>query len=1024
MNQRYKNVICVLFFLGFLLNINAQQKKITGVVSDSSGLLPGVNVILKGTSTGTETNFDGQYTVAAKQGDVLVFSFVGMKTIEKTVGVASKLNIIMTSDENLLEEIVIVGYGSVSKKDLTGSISTIGVEQLQDKPVANIAQALQGKTSGLQIVSTGGRSGDATQISIRGNGSLSASNNALYVIDGVPQEDMGGISPEDVKSISILKDAASTAIYGSRGSNGVILIETNRGGYGQDVAVSFNTSYGFQNIIKRPNLLNASGYKQVSDAARMNFQADIASGALNAPKDPTVLNPLPNSSYDTDWLKLVLKENAFVKRSQVSIAGGGENTRAYLSASLYDQEGIIKEDTYKVGRIKLNVEQKMNDYIKFGINSNFSYSEANPVADDNNSYQPYSNALKARPDVSPYNKDGSIAIHNFTNPLFAFERKLTDKWQNLGGTLFFDVTPVKSLVWHAAFSGNIRSNRYNSYDAPNTKRGLNGDAVPTGYGTYSTENNRDYLIENTLSYTKRYANDKLKVNVLAGHSFQKWDYENSYLSGENFPSSSLSWLVSAGEINKGSSFIKAMALESYFTRLTMSWDAKYHFMVSTRYDGSSKFTEENRWGSFPAMSAGWTVSNEEFFNVPAINNLKLRGSYGYNGNQAGISYASGQNLIGSGQNYDQAPGLASTSIFNPNLQWETLKAFSVGLDISLFNRFDINLDYYDNKTDDLLSRVNVPQESGFRKMLANVGNISNKGFEVSVNAKIINKEDLRWTVGGNISYNKNEVTKVGSETGQYTTGFVSIVKEGSPLGSFYMFESAGVASEAHVYKKADGTAGQKVVAGDMIYVDQNGDGKISDLDKKVFEGGIAPIYGGFNTSVVYKGFDLGISGQYSIGKKVYASYKENSLNGGAVGAPSYSNNMLAEMLDYWTPTNTNASNPRPHLGTSISSWNTKRSSRFLEEADYLRVSDITLGYNFDFLKEVDLKFIKSLRIYAQVRNPFTFTKYSGSDPETSYVDQTSSSSQDQSDGSKIQAGVDLGGIPNVKSFLVGLNVKF
>ncbi|MEQ3498393.1 TonB-dependent receptor [Tenacibaculum sp. SSH1-16] len=1024
MNLHLKNVICVLFFFSFMLNVNAQEKKITGVVSDSSGPLPGVNVILKGTTTGTETDFDGKYSLNAKEGDILVFSFVGMKVTEKVVDAGSELNVLMQENANLLEEIVIVGYGSTSKKDLTGSVATIGVEQLQDKPVANVTQALQGKTSGLQIVSTGGRAGDATQISIRGNGSLSASNSALYIIDGVPQEDMSGISPEDIKSISILKDAASTAIYGSRASNGVVLIQTNRGGYQKDISVSFNTSYGFQNIIKRPSLLNAEQYKQVSDAARINYEQDIASGALAGPKDPTILTPLPNSPYNTDWLKLVLRDNATVKRYQFSVAGGGENTRAYLSASLFDQEGIIKKDNYKIGRIKLNVEQKMNDYVKLGVNSYFSFSEATPFADDNNTYQPYSNALGARPDVSPYDADGNIAVHNFSNPLFAFERQVTDKWQNLGGTLFFDVTPIESLVWHSAFSGNIRSNRYNRYDAPNTRRGLNGDGVPTGYGYYSTENNRDYLIENTVTYTDRFANDKLKLTLLGGHSFQKWEYEDSFVSGENFPSSDLSWLVSAGEINQGRSFYKAMALESYFTRLQLSWDSKYHFMVSTRYDGSSKFTKENRWGSFPAASIGWTISNEKFFNVPAINELKARASFGYTGNQTGISYASGQSLIGSGENYDQAPGLAATTIFNPDLKWEKGQALNLGLDITLFDRIDVNLDYYEKETQDLLSRVNVPQESGFRTMLANVGNISNKGFEANINARIIEKENFKWNFGANFSYNDNEVLKVGSETGQYTTGFTSIVKEGSALGSFFILESAGVASEEYTYKDADGVDGQTVAAGDMIYVDQNGDGKITDEDKKVFEGGIAPIYGGFNTSIEYKGFDLGISGQYSIGKKVYALFKEDGLNGGAVGAPSYSENMLTEMLDYWTPTNTNASNPRPHLSSEISAWNTQRSSRYLEDADYLRISDITLGYNFNFLKDSDVKFIKSLRLYAQVRNPFTFTKYSGGDPEVSYVDQTAQSGQDRTDGSKIEAGVDLGGIPNVKSFLIGLNVKF
>lgn len=1023
MNSRFNKVIGVLFFLGFILNTNA-QKTITGVVSDSSGTLPGVNVLIKGTSQGAETDFDGKYAVKATKGQVLVFSFVGMKTVEKTVGESSVINVLMQEDQNVLDEVVVVGYGSVAKKDLTGAVSTVSVDEIEEKPVASIEQALQGKVSGLQIVSTGGRTGNTTQISIRGNGSLSASNSALYVIDGVPQEDMNGISPEDIKSISILKDAASTAIYGSRASNGVVLIETKRGAYNQKISVSFRTSYGFQNVMNQPELLNAKQYKQVSDVARINYQNDIAAGILQGPKDPSSLTPLPASSYDTDWLSLVLRENAIVQKNQFSISGGSENTRTYLGASLFNQDGVIKQDNFKIARVKLNLEQKMNKYIKYGLNSFFSYSEAIPFADDNNTYQPYSNALKARPDVSPYTSEGKIAMYNFTNPLFAFERKVSEKWQNLGVTFFADITPLEGFTWHTAVSGNIRNKRYNRFDAPNTRRGLNGDDIPTGYGRYETENNKDYLIENTVNYERFFAGDKLKLNLLGGHSFQKWSYEDSFVAGEKFPSDDLRWLVSAGEINRGRSYFKAMSLESYFTRLQLSWDAKYHLMLSTRYDGSSKFTEDNRWGSFPAASIGWTVSNEEFFKVPAITNLKLRSSFGYTGNQKGISYSSGQNLIGSGQNYDQSPGLAATSIFNPNLKWEKERAFNAGLDITLFDRIDVNLDYYKKETEDLLSRINVPQETGYRTMLANVGNISNEGVEVSINARIIEDDSFKWSFGGNFSYNDNQVLKVGAKTGYYTTGFVSIVKENERLGSFYMLEANGIAQEDFVYKDKSGKAGQKVAAGDMLYVDQNLDGKIDDDDRMVFDGGIAPIYGGFNTKFEYKSFDLAISGQYSVGKKVYAYYKKRLLNGGAVGAPSYSSNMITDMLDYWTPENKNAANPRPHLASSVATWNNQHSSRFLEDADYLRISDITLGYNFDFLKDTNLNTIKSLRVYAQLRNPFTFTKYSGSDPETSYVNQGARSTQDTTDASKIQAGVDLGGIPNVKTFVVGLNVNF
>ncbi len=1022
MKTKFNGILTLLLVL-FVQITFAQEKTISGTVTDEGGPLPGVNVIVKGTSNGTQTDFDGNYTIKATTGSVLVFSYVGMETKEKTVQESNIINITLTGS-NLLEEIVVIGYGTASKKDLTGSISTISTDNLQDKPVADIAQALQGKSAGLQIVSTGGRSGDGTQISIRGNGSLSASNSALYIIDGVPQESMGSLSSEDIKSISVLKDAASTAIYGSRASNGVVLIETKKGRYNQETTISFSTSYGLQDIIKTPNLLNAKEYKQVLDAARINYENDIASGALPGPKDPTELTPLPTSTVDTDWLSLVLSNSPVVQKNQISVSGGGENTKAYLSGSIFKQDGIIINDSYKKAIFRLNLEQKLNKYVNIGVRSYFSYSEAVPVADDNNIYQPYSKALEARPDLSPYDADGNIGDYNFINPLFAFERQITDKWQNLGGTAYFDATPIEGLVWHSSYSGNIHSNRYNRFDAPDTKRGLNGDGVPTGYGYYGTANNRDYQIENTFTYTKNLVNDRLKFTLLAGHSFQKWEYEDSYVSGENFPSNELTWLVSAGEINKGRSYIKAMSLESYFTRMQLSLDSKYHLMVSTRYDGSSKFTEDNRWGSFPAISAGWTISNEDFFEVPFINDLKLRASLGYTGNQTGISYSSGQNLIGAGENYDQEPGLAATDIYNPNLTWEKGEALNFGLNLTIFDKFDVTFDYYRKETQDLLSRINVPQESGYRTMLTNIGTILNKGFEIDVNSTLIEKEGFKWNFGVNFSYNDNEVVSIGTEEGEYTTGFVSIVKEGESLGSFYVWEANGIANETYTYKDADGVDGITVAAGDMLYVDQNGDGQIDDDDKKVFSGGIAPIYGGIHTQVAYKGLDLSISGQYSIGKKVFADFKRGSLNGGSVGAPSYSENMISEMLDYWTPDNMDAANPRPHLSSEIAAWNTERSSRFIENADYLRISDITLGYDFKSLNLKDLEFIKSMRVYVQARNPFTFTKYSGADPEVNYVDQSSEKGQDRSDTSKITAGVDLGGIPNIKSFLVGLNIKF
>ncbi|WP_461630343.1 SusC/RagA family TonB-linked outer membrane protein [Labilibaculum euxinus] len=1012
----------ILFVIG-LQSVLAQSREVSGVVTSADdGLsIPGVSVIVKGTTIGTTTDFDGNYSLnVPADGKVLVFSFVGM-TMQELEITSSTINVVMASESIGMDEVVVVGYGTVTRSELTGSVASVNTEDLAGKPVASVAQALQGKVAGVQIVSTSGRTGDATQISVRGNGSLSASNNVLYIIDGVAQETMGNISAEDIESMEVLKDAASTAIYGSRASNGVVLIQTKRGTYDAKTVVSVNSSFGIQEIIKEPNLLNGAQYKNIHDVARQNYEADIASGLLAGPKDPNVLTPMGASNADTDWIDLVLRKTSKVQKHQVSISGGSENTRFYFSGSLYDQEGVIKMDSYKKYRTKFNLDHRVSDKFKIGIQSYFSASESIPLEEDNNMYQPWSAAHNASPVASPYDENGKLGRYNFVNPLFAFERKVTDKWRNMGATFFFDFTPIEGLTWHSSYSGNTANGRYNRFDAPNTKRGENGDGEPWGYGRYKSIDTRDYLIENTLTYSGRVLDSKLKYTLLAGHSFQEWRYEDSFLQGENFPSNDLTWLTSAGEVNKGRSYYYASALESYFTRLQLSWDNKYNLMLSWRRDGSSKFAVGNKWGSFPAISAGWNVSNEDFFNVEVINNLKLRASFGYTGNQSGILYSSGQNLLGGGFNYNQNPGLAASNLYNPDLEWEKGQSANIGLDLGLLNdRVKLTIDAYDKTTIDLLYNTPVVHETGFETMKSNTGEISNKGFEIAADVVILQKTDLKWRIGANFSYNKNKVVEISSNKDYYTTGFASIVKKGESLGSFYLIEAAGIAQEVYSYAADKDGNVKKVQPGDMIYVDQNNDGVIDGDDRKVFDGGIAPMYGGVNMSIEYKGFDLSVNGQFSIGKKNYAMYKEDALNGGATGYPSFSNNMISDMNDYWTPTNTNASNPRPHLSTDVSSWNLKRSSRFLENADYLRITDITLGYNF---KDIKIPYVSSIRMYVQARNPFTFTSYSGLDPEVQYVDPGDADSV-ANVNNKVIAGIDNNGIPNIKTYLVGLNIKF
>lgn len=1016
--RRFLTLLVTLVVFGIGV-VQGQVKQVTGVVisADDKQPIPGANVIIKEQpNLGVVTDVNGRFLLKniPTNAKNLVVSFIGYEVQTLPINSAT-INVTLIADSKKIDEVVVVGYGVVKKSELTGSVASIKNEEILNKPVANVTQAIQGKVPGVQVVSTSGRAGDATQISVRGNGSLSASNSVLYIIDGVAQETMSSISSNDVESIEVLKDAASTAIYGSRASNGVVLIQTKQGKLNSKTNISVNSYFGLQDVIKKPRLLNAAEYKNIHDVARVNYENDIAANLLAGPKDPKVLTPMAETNIDTDWLDLVLRNKSYVQSHQVSINGGNESTKMYLSGSMYKQDGVLKMDEYKNFRLRMNVDHRINKYVKVGVQSFFSASEQVPLQEDNDTYQAWNAARNAHPNALPYDNNGKIARYSFNNPLFAFERQITDKWQRLGGTFFFDVTPIDGLVWHSAYSGNVNINRYNRYDAPNTKRGENGSGQPWGYGYYGSENDRDYQLENTLTYSKSLLNNKLRFTLLAGHTLQHWSYEDSYLQGENFPSSDLKWLVSAGSINKGRSNFYETALESYFTRLQMSWNNRYNLMISMRRDGSSKFAEKNRWGSFPAISAGWNLSNEEFFKVPAISSLKLRASFGYTGNQSGVTSTIGQNLIGSGYNHNGNPGLAAPELYNPNLHWEKGESLNFGFDLGLLkDRATISVDVYQKTTKDLLYRMSVLQETGYSNMMSNDGGkISNKGVEIDAKFEVIKTKELRWNIGANLSYNKNKVLKLGNPKKYYTTGFVSVVKEGESLGSFFVPEAIGIAQEPYQYKDKSGVVTQTVQPGDMIYRDVNGDGKIDDEDRVVFNGGIAPVYGGFNSRVEYQGVDLSLNSQYSVGKKVYAMYKEGALNGGSIGSPSFSDNMISDMNDYWTPSNRGAENPRPHLSSEISAWNLKRSSRFIEKADYFRITDITLGYNFKHFK---LPFFQSVRIYLQARNPFTFTKYKGGDPEIEYIDPARTDN-------KTTAGVDIGGIPNMKSYIFGLSIN-
>lgn len=996
----------------------AQTLTIVGnVVSNEDGQpIIGASVLVEGTSMGSITDIDGNFTlqnvpVSAK---TLRISYLGMKTQE--VDIAPVVRVRLKADTQLIDEVVVVGYGTVKKSELTGAISSVKADEIAQVPVVNVTQALQGKVSGLQIVSTSGRAGDETQISLRGNGSLQASNEVFYVIDGVPGANFSAISPNDIESIEVLKDAASTAIYGSRASNGVVLITTKSGRYAQKTTVTLNASYGFKNPVKILKMLNVAQYKEIVDEARKNYEEDIANGTQSPPINPSILTPFtPITEKGTDWYDVVRNKNAITQSYQLGISGGGENTKFYLGASHFDEEGIVKMNNFKRSTIKLNIDHKLFDNFKIGAKTYFSSSVSVPLDEDNNVNSPWVMAAYSRPDAPTHTADGKLYRGKFTNPLWAFQRQISDKYYRVGGSAYFDWTITNGLVWHSSISGNIASRRFKTYDAANTKRG-EAAGIPVGYGSYDTETFTDYVVENTLTYTNKMW-DKLVYTILAGHSYQKFEEEKSKVQGEDFPSTLLSWLDSAGKITDGGSSYTANAMDSYFGRIQLNWDNKYNFMFSARRDGSSKFLKNNRWGNFFALSGGWTISNEAFWNKSVVNVLKLRASYGQTGNQSGINNDSGQNLLASGYNYIGNPGLFIVDMFNPDLTWEKGIAMNTGIDATLFDgRINLTLNFYNKTTKDLLYYLPVPNESGYKSRLSNIGKIRNRGFETELDVRIIEAKDFTWNFNGNFSYNQNKVLDLGDPTKDYyNIGFTSIIKEGQPFGVFRLVKALGVAQERTEYKDKNGVVQRVVYPGDMLYEDVNGDGIIDSKDEQFFKGGIAPIYGGLGTTLTYKGFDLSIQAQYSLGKKIYALYKERRMNGGSEGYPSFPDNMITDILDRWTPSHTNTSVPRVNLGSYVSAWNTQRSTRFLEKADYLRFSDITLGYNF---KTLNVPFFETLRAYVQVRNLITFTNYTGIDPEAQYVKPNATVYN------KAIAGLDAIGIPNARSFMFGVNLSF
>jgi TonB-linked SusC/RagA family outer membrane protein len=964
-----------------------QQKIVSGKVTDMGGqALPGVTVVVKGTTQGTVTNADGSYSITNIPSDAtLQFSFVGMKTQEVVVGSQTNINVVMEEEAIGIEEVVAIGYGTMKKSDLTGSVSQVKSEELNAFPSSNVLQALSGRSSGVQVIQSTGAPGASTSIRIRGSNSIQGSNEPLYVVDGFPINNPTALNNSDIESIEILKDASSTAIYGSRGANGVVLITTKRGKEGKN-NIDFESSYSSQSLIRKLDLMNAREYATLYNTKAINDGV--------APYFTE--SEISNFGEGFDWQDFIYRV-APILTTSLNVNGGKDKTKFSISGSIHNQDGIIKGSNYNRYSVRTNLDHQFSK--KFSATLSSTLTRIDTDRKDSGGGARGNSLIASQfapPTLTPYNEDGSYRVLAVVYPFVAPDLINSLNYINeqssviranialINAALIFN--PIEDLT--IKVSGGVE-NRDDRTDAYTTRNFINSD----GSSSVSTSQYTSLLNENTINYTHSF-NNAHHISALAGLTYQ--DFVTTYLSGSGtgflsdiFETYDLSAAITPGI--PGSGYSKSVLL-SYLGRINYNFKNKYFATLSYRADGSSKFSKGNKWGYFPSAALAWRISEEDFLkDNPLFSNLKLRTSWGTTGSQAIGPYvtlnqlSSGKTVFNDALYNTFAPGTNLPG----NLKWETTEQMDVGLDVGIFkNKFVITADYYVKNTKDLLNTVVLPSSLGFTRTIQNVGKVQNKGFELGLDAQLFTG-DFRWDLNANISFNRNKVVKLyngedilgGSVSVVALQDNTSILREGRPIGQFWGYVEDGYDDN-----------------GKIKYLDLEPDEKLTAADK-TYIGDFNPdfIYG-FNSSMSYKNFDLNIFFQGTYGNDLFnlssVTYAYDFVSG---------LNMISEVLENsWTPANTNAKYPIISRNTSVNV-----SNRFIEDGTYLRLKNIQLAYNFP-VQRLGINMVQSIQVYASGQNLLTLTKYSGWDPEVN------------SSG----MGIDNKTYPMSKSVTLGIRVKF
>ncbi len=1049
----YSYRIALIFIVSCIVGVEfsfaevLQERTVTGVVTSGTDgeALIGVSVQVKERpQVGTITDFEGRYSLQARSNETIVFSYIGFKSQEvkasKTV-----VNVELEEDSEILDEVVVVGYGTMKRSDLTGSVVSVGEDEIKQSIVTSLDQALQSKAAGVSVTQNSGTPGGGISVSIRGINSLNG-NEPLYVIDGVAisgnndsnSSVLSSINPSDVVSMEILKDASATAIYGSRASNGVVLITTKQGQAGK-TRITYEGYYGLQQLPKKLEVMNLREY-----AEYQNLRAEVIGFGERAEfADISLLGE------GTDWQGEIF-QNASMHNHQLNISGGNDNVKYSLSAGYLQQEGIAIGSDFKRFSARVNMDNKITKWLSTGLRASVAQTTQNNTIDSGNIIR---TAIEQLPDTPARNPDGSWGAQAenmygtyFSNPVAeALMRENYNRGLQMYVDFFADVTLWKGLVFRAEYAGNYYySNTYQytpSYDY--------GHYVQSSTGSRGANNGSNWTFKTYLTYNATFG--KHNISAMAGHEAQENSYETLYASRDNYLFNTIHELnMGDSSTAKNSSGRGSSAIESYYGRLNYGYDDRYLATFTVRGDGSSSFGPANRWGVFPSMALAWKINNEKFLkDVKWLNNLKLRLGWGLVGNQSASSYAYGVTMSSAASIW--GTGFYAGNYPNDKLKWEETKAWNAGIDLNLFdNRVEFIFDTYLKNTDNLLMRASLPSyvTGIITSPWVNAGAMENKGAEFTLNTVNISKKDFTWRTGITISFNKNKITKLYTETaglsgtvdGSQTLTYSTV---GQPVGQYYGYKVIGMfKEESDFYQRdADGNflldkngnrlpvalpenqhiAKDEVWVGDYIFEDLNGDGVIDEQDR-TYLGNPEPKFSyGFNNTFTYKGFDMNIFINGVYGNKLVNLFRQDFTN------PMRNSNLLkeatgiahVELIDPAQPEeiwNVHVSNPESatvqRLNTADGNDNNRMSSRFVEDGSYLRIKNISLGYTFP-QKWTRKWHIENLRVYMNIQNAFTFTKYKGYDPEVGAYNYN-----------VLLRGVDYARYPSQRIYTVGLNLSF